>query len=1163
MRSWWVFLILLSLPLLPRAADRAWAQVPPAAGIVKPPPAVVEEVKPSGLYLRNEEGELVYVPDISYEQFEQMLKVQRNLAHPQRPAFVMTNMTIMASIAGTRLELDVEFTLEGRALEGVEAGTWFHVPLRQDNAVLQKEPVFEGPGGHFLTFDGGQDGYVCWLQSGEEATHKVKLQLLLPIEQAGDESVVSLSAPTPLASTLTLHVAAESAEGLVRELAASAGRPLAFESTSDGQGQLVARGIRGDVTLSWHASPVSEPPVNTRLDVFGAILVTADEMLQEVSSDGRFVVRAFGGPIDVFRVRLPPGMRLRETPEPGYQVRVLPLEESEPAAGQLVEVDLGRPTTGQVEIRLLAEVPTTSDDPAWPLTVARLIDQSEEFAPGRFEFVGAVRHRGHIDVVLRGDLALEDRGDPDFPRVAPTAASVGTDAVAARFQYYNQDRTLKVALHQKATRISVEPTYEVYVDAEQARLFARLECRTSGSKAAPLAIRLPFWTVEIVNFADVDSPPPMELTETNPLVVPIPMAAQSAGEFTLNIEARLNLTASVVSGTGPLRVVLPLLEATNPSRANVIVSPATVTIIPADNILLTPRPQQMKALSPLVMPRSVTTLDVPREVESVPATGVETTTTGEQEPLQFRYRDRGSSEQAVFVGDMRIEPQAISVAVASTATLSRTAMSVEQRLSYVVLHEPVATLMFTLPASLAGDAGVGWRLFRDEQPLIPTIEPGVGNERPRARVRLPQPILGPLELRVVHARQPMPELTDDAISKLRIPLVLPSTRNDSNTTLVENTLTVLREDSLHVEPAGGAWVVEDSESGAGQLVLATSAEGTDPLLQISRRRTSPAGTTVMHQLWIQSWLTERWRRDRAVFKISTSEPRLRVTLPQLAATEVRLVKVAVDRLDVVSEGPGPHGEITIPVPPASGTMPQEHVVEVWYLLAAPRIARGQLSLEAATLDAKDRVERMYWQVILPRGDVVVSRDPRLTAERRWQWDQFGWRRYPAQDQAELEQWIGASRQEPSPSEANRYLFTTFGAVRQLELITASRSWILLACSGITLMIGLVLLYVPVLRHPVLLLVAGAITAALGLMWPDLAILFSQAALLGVLLVLVARVFRQWLWRTVTPTVQGRTQFSDSKFRIGENVVSRAEGSSRISATSPPASVQVSAADSKS
>ena len=80
--------------------------------------------------------------------------------------------------------------------------------------------------------------------------------------------------------------------------------------------------------------------VDSRLDVLGAITVTADEMLQEVSSSGQFQVRGFAGSLEAFRVRLPPGMRLRETPEPGYQVRVVPPEEAESASAQVVEVRL-------------------------------------------------------------------------------------------------------------------------------------------------------------------------------------------------------------------------------------------------------------------------------------------------------------------------------------------------------------------------------------------------------------------------------------------------------------------------------------------------------------------------------------------------------------------------------------------------------------------------------------------------------------------------------------------------------------------------------------------------------------------------------------------------------------------------------------------------------
>jgi hypothetical protein len=241
------------------------------------------------------------------------------------------------------------------------------------------------------------------------------------------------------------------------------------------------------------------------------------------------------------------------------------------------------------------------------------------------------------------------------------------------------------------------------------------------------------------------------------------------------------------------------------------------------------------------------------------------------------------------------------------------------------------------------------------------------------------------------------------------------------------------------------------------------------------------------------------------------------------------------------------------------------VVEVWYVLAPRDTARGNLEIEAAAVDAVDRVERTYWQVILPGSEIVVSRDPRVTPELRWQWDGFGWRRHPSRDQVELEQWIDASRQDPVPPGTNRYLFTAVGAVNRLELATTSRSWILLACSGVTLAVGLLLLYVPLLRHPVLLLAASVVTLTAGMMWPEFAILFAQAAILGALLAVMASVCRRMLWRlyTIAPTVQGRAQFSDSKIKGAEQGPPRADGSSKVSATSAPMSVEIPAAEFKS
>jgi len=1160
-RTSWVILILTALMGAAAGSSGLGAQEapPPASEPAATPSPVVEEVKPSGFYLRNDKGELVYVPDISYEQFEELLKIRRNLTDRQQPAFVLTDMAIVALAAGDRLEMKVTFTLQGRALEATPAGSWFPVPLRFDNAYLSEAPVFDGPHDHFLTFDGAQGGYVCWLQSGADEVHHVTLQLLLPIDQVGDESRVMLSVPTPLASSLALQVPDKLAEGSLRDLTDAVGRPLAFATTPEGGGQFTARGIRGNVALSWHAAHL-ENAADQRLDVAGEVVVTADEMLQEIRVDGRFTVRGFGGPLETFQVRLPPGMRWRESQEAGYSVRPLPPADdaSSAPAVQVVEVRLDRPTAAEVDIHLLAEMPTAADDTDTSLTVARLIDQAAVFEPARFEFVGVVRHHGYIDLVVRGDWAFEDRDEPDFPRVGTGNTPTGPHAVVARYRYHNQQRSLQVSLRQKATRISVEPTYRVRVDAQQAWLTAELICGTSGSKAGPLAIRLPFWKVEGVRFIGLDSTPTVDLNNTNPLVVPIPIEVQTGKPFTLRIQARQDLTASVVSGTGPLRLVLPLLEATDPSRANVIVSPATVEIIATGNILLTPLPQQMKALSALAQAELLTNGVAGAAGDEPPGS------TESAGAARFYYRDRGPSDQAVFVGEVRVQPQAIAVRVASTATLTRTSCTVEQRLSYTVLHEPADSLTFSLPG-LSADGRVPCGLFLGSEPLIPSIEPGTGNDRPRVRVRLPRPTIGPIELTVQHPRQPLTGLTAESDARVSLPLLMPSTRRESNTTIVENALTVVRAEPLRVEAAAGGWIVDETKSVGDRLVLVTTAESVAPALRVSLRGAASGGTTEVYQAWVQSWVAPHQRRDRAVFRVRTRTNQLRVKLPRPVEGEVHLVKVAVDRREVPLDGPGPQGDLLVPVSGQTNGVGQEHVLEVWYAWTHSEPPHRSLDLQAATLDAVDRIERTYWQVILPAGDVVISGDPRMIPDQRWQWDGFGWRRRAARDQAALEQWIGASEQDPVPSETNRYLFTTLGAVGQLELVTVARSWVLLVCSGIALVCGLLLLYVPVCRHPALLLVVAVVTLAAGMFWPDGAILFAQCAALGVVLAVTAAACRLWLRRAYAgaPVVQGRAQLADSKIRLAEKGSARADGSSRGSATAVPASVQVPAAGSKS
>jgi hypothetical protein len=129
----------------------------------------------------------------------------------------------------------------------------------------------------------------------------------------------------------------------------------------------------------------------------------------------------------------------------------------------------------------------------------------------------------------------------------------------------------------------------------------------------------------------------------------------------------------------------------------------------------------------------------------------------------------------------------------------------------------------------------------------------------------------------------------------------------------------------------------------------------------------------------------------------------------------------------------------------------------------------------------------------------------MTAEQQWMWKNGGWGRQPNLRQQDLEHWIGATAQDPVPSKMNQYLFTSIGPVIDLQVRTLARATILLIVSGVTLLIGLLLIYAPVFRHPVSLLCVGLMLLCGALLAPESILLVSQAAALGLVLVLVARI----------------------------------------------------------
>ena len=164
-------------------------------------------------------------------------------------------------------------------------------------------------------------------------------------------------------------------------------------------------------------------------------------------------------------------------------------------------------------------------------------------------------------------------------------------------------------------------------------------------------------------------------------------------------------------------------------------------------------------------------------------------------------------------------------------------------------------------------------------------------------------------------------------------------------------------------------------------------------------------------------------------------------------------------------------------------------------------------------------------------------------------------RYPTHPQVPIDP------QAPLPSSVNQYLYSSCGSVERIEVRTAGRALVLLAISGTALLAGLLLLYVPALRHPAVLLVVAVAVLAGGLFDLEPALQVAQVAVVGVALLLVSRVLR-WLLsrrRTQRAVLHGTSLFGLDSV-VSDSRPSRREVDSRVSTATAPLAIPVPVAE---
>lgn len=1005
----------------------------------------VQALEPDTFLLPDKEGNLQTVLRFPFEDFIEAIKLRNQIDGPEKqPRYSLQHLDVTGNAGGDHAQLRIELTILTRT------SGWVRVPLGLSQIVLREPAKHVGTGEHFLHFDQQQEGYVSWIRSEPGETHQLVLETLVPLVKLGSETALQLGAPRATTSQFQIDVSLPKALGRLVDST----QPLTTEYTSNVT-RFAGMGLGGEFELAWRSSERPMAKVPTALESYGVILARLDG--RSVRSEARLTVRSFGGEFEQFRVRLPPGAELITGSQPGYTLA--PVDASPGSTGRsnerLVDVKLDRKTVGPVEVRLVTEQ-------SRELAGA---DPSVELAG--FEVLNAIRQWGHLAVEVTGDWQVVWGTKHNIRQVEELPDTLRRNDLVAGFEYFSQPCSLPARVIPRTTRVRVEPEFVVSVGAQQATLEARLKYSVRGAKVFSFDVLMPGWELDTVtpnNIVDSDSIVIGDLG-----VVSIPLLQPATGQIELVLKARRDL------GENPAEIALPLPIADATSQ-----TPSTVIVQPEDNVQLAPLAEKLVGLAPMqVAPR----IKLPVR---------------QQMPLFYR----GESDPATFAATMEVHPQAVSSAVTSTVYLEQHTGQVDQTFSYQVAYEPVDKLTLAVPRSLAVEE---LQVMFEGQALVPAAvssEAAGGATSPEVvpvRVSLPQPRIGNFELLVSYPLANS-EIQPQQSVALLVPLVMPlDGRLEKNAALVQPAL------GMRVSHRPGTWdesEIQQAVAAQRELHLAAAVRtGELPLAVQLEEQLSP-GSTVIYRAWLQTWLTSTDRQDRAVFRFSSNEEQLKLTLPE--GIDPAGIEVVLDEALVPVEL---SRENTLAIP-LSATNNRRRQLELRYNFHGRQDVLGSVALAAPQMEGGMLLENVYWQLILPRNEHLIRLPENMIPEFQWGWHDFYWGRHPLRSQSQLELWSGAAAGAQPPPTTNQYLFSSLQVPQGLELQTASRATIVLLCSGVVLIAGLIFLYVPALRQPGVIFAGAVVLLALGLIYPEPMLLAAQAAVLGLIMVLIAGLLKR-------------------------------------------------------
>ena len=1049
------------------------------------------------LYVRDSAGELVPVLNMSFEDFQRLYRLDRKLTIPQRPpAYSLEQMSIDGTAIGRRAELTMSF--EAKLLrEG-----FARIPLRLQRAVLTNAVQYTGDGEHVLSAPDPKGGFVWWVKGAAGSTHKITLSAHAPLAVVGKESQLSLSLPRATASQLKVAVAGRNTPATIF----GDGQLLRRKMLEKRRTQQTVVGLGGEFKMVWGASP--KPATRPKL-----IEATGDIQVQVkgpgvVSTTAGFRVSSSGRDMDSVKIRLPRNARPILVEDANFAIEYISTSEGKNAAGTgapIAIVRFNEPTRGPVDFQL-------------SVTQTKSLDAESEEGMNvlDFEVIDAVSHSGTVSLQADGDWLVRWQ-DAGLRRIAGGETLVAANLVAV-FEYYRQPAKLPIRIYQKETRVSVEPTYLIDVQANQATLDAVLRFRVRGAPTSFILCDLSGWQVTNVGDPALIREDAIRMNEVAPLEIPLETARR--GDFTLKLRAIRKLAAAEKDERAtPLQLRLP-------SFPNANLAPAIVVVNPADNLTLT---------------GSATTNAF--DAEPLP----ENLTIPKRERAPRCYLFRGDPASTPLEYDIKRREQSINVDIQNEIKINEDIATIIQDFTYQVRYEPLEVIRLHVPRELARMKSLRILLNGEEVDIeaiaksdrrnvdesagtpssgilpSPELNNNASDDSQRIwDIRLPQPKLGRIYLQLSYVMPGSEAQIVDDTTRWACFFTSPGVGNQRRIELKVQPPADCAAELMDAKP----WTQTNSAADqSSPQVLQVAAANQPARVNIGVRRVvfEQAQSIVVERVFVQSWLSSRQRQDRATFLLSAATSPIQVQLPPGA--DQGSVYVLVNGKTVQPTVENTSLSIDLPSPRSSNVR-----LEIAYPFNG-RPTVGFAEMKMAAIKGANWIRELYWQVVTPSNEHLIWSSDRFALHNQWKPGRYSWERRPEFTQSELESWIGATPQSQPPASCNTYLFAGFGESRSLALRTAKRRSLLAVGSGLYLAMYFFWIWTPVDIRRLAMLPIMATLVIVALLNPGLAVLVCQAAALGVALAGLTHIL-QWLLPASRPISKLRPVTTNSQTITG-------------------------------